>query len=226
MIGGSAGHAHGNGAQGNTHVASSMPSLPSMTSHAAPNAHHQGGGSGSNGNSGNGSGSNGGLGQNTSTVDINALAAALQQAQKTMAAAAASVAGNSPQNYQSAVGNMDIQQLLNNVQNQQQTQNNLASQNNLTAQNSSGTQNSQQPDVQAILVEMQRLKNERDEYMKHLEEEKKKSKILVEDKKKEMEGFLGGRFFTVCLFFLQFASFLLGLDFSSNKKHPILFTRS
>lgn len=106
-------------------------------------------------------------------LDIHALAAALQQAQKTLASNASGASGNKitdtphdTTNSHTTAGSFQQQQ-----PNQQQQQ---------------------QPDVQAILMEMQRLKNERDTFLKDLEEEKQKSKILVEDKKKEMEGFLGG----------------------------------
>lgn len=104
-------------------------------------------------------------GSNTSStgnLDINTLAAALQQAQKTLAASSSS-------------------------------NNNTNNTNNEQSQNTNGNNNNNgTPDVQAILQEMQRLRNERDEFLKNLEDEKKKSKILVEDKKKEMESFMGG----------------------------------
>lgn len=95
-------------------------------------------------------------------IDINTLATMLQQAQR--------------------------QQQQQQLQGQPQQQ---ATSSSSSASTTTATGNSQ-PDMQAILMEMQRLKNERDSLKRSYEEEQAKSKILVEDKKKEMESFLGG----------------------------------
>lgn len=113
------------------------------------------------------------------SIDINMLAAALQQAQKTLANSSSlsnttSLAGAAPPAAAATAAAAPGAAVSGD------------------ASGSHSQQQQQQPDVQAILMEMQRLKNERDEYLKSLEDEKKKSKILVEDKKKEMESFLGG----------------------------------
>jgi hypothetical protein len=80
--------------------------------------------------------------------------------------------------------------MLQQVQKQNQQSQQQASQQQASQQQNQ--QNQQQPDMQAILMEMQRLKNERDALERSYKEEQAKSKVLVEDKKKEMESFLGG----------------------------------
>ena len=114
-------------------------------------------------------------------MDINTLAAALQQAQKALANANAGKDQGAQHQSQHVVGAGD------NKHSNVHSGGNMGSSGAMDQQQQQG-----QPDVQAILVEMQRLKNERDTFLKSLEDEKEKSKILVADKKKEMESFLGG----------------------------------
>jgi len=141
-----------------------------------------------------GVGAGAGAGAGAGTMDINMLAAALQQAQKALA-----TANGTATNQNNAAGNpLDPknQSASDAIFQQQASAGGGGLPNNIG--NGGGDQQQQQqqqqqmPDVQAILMEMQRLKTERDTYCKSLEDEKEKSKILVADKKKEMESFLTG----------------------------------